>query len=41
MEKIIVIRTSDPDGSVFQSILGALQGKTFRFSMLLTLIPLP
>lgn len=27
MEQIIVIRTSDPDGSVFQSILRALQGK--------------
>ena len=27
MKKIIVIRASDPDGSVFQSILGALQGK--------------
>ena len=27
MEEIIVIRTTDPDGSVFRSILGALQGK--------------
>ena len=27
MEQIIVIRTSDPDGSIFQSIMGALQGK--------------
>ena len=27
MNEIIVIRTSDPDESVFQSILGALQGK--------------
>ena len=27
MKEIIVIRTSDPDGSVFQSILGVLQGK--------------
>lgn len=27
MEQIIVIRTYDPDGSVFQSILRALQGK--------------
>ena len=27
MNEIIVIRTSDPDGSVFCSILGALQGK--------------
>ena len=27
MKKIIVIRASDPDGSVFQSIPGALQGK--------------
>jgi DNA-binding response OmpR family regulator len=27
MAEIILIRTSDPDGSVFQSILGALQGK--------------
>ena len=27
MEEIIVIRTSDPDGSVFRSILEALQGK--------------
>ena len=27
MEQIIVIRTSDPDGSVFRSILGALQGR--------------
>ena len=27
MKEIIVIRASDPDGSVFQSILGALQGK--------------
>ena len=26
MKEIIVIRTSDPDGSVFRSILGALQG---------------
>ena len=30
MKEIIVIRTSDPDGSVFQSILGALQGKTVQ-----------
>ena len=27
MEEIILIRASDPDGSVFQSILGALRGK--------------
>lgn len=27
MKDIIVIRTYDPDGSVFHSILGALQGK--------------
>ena len=27
MKEIIVIRTSDPDGSVFRSILEALQGK--------------
>ena len=27
MKEIIVIRTSDSDGSVFRSILGALQGK--------------
>ena len=27
MEEIIVIRTSDPDGSVFHSIIRALQGK--------------
>ena len=27
MEEIIVIRTSDTDGSIFRSILGALQGK--------------
>ena len=27
MGEIIVIRTSDPDGSIFRSILGALQGK--------------
>ena len=27
MKEIIVIRTSDTDGSVFRSILGALQGK--------------
>ena len=27
MKEIIVIRTSDPDGSVFHSIIGALQGK--------------
>ena len=27
MKEIIVIRTSDPDGSVFRAILGALQGK--------------
>ena len=27
MKEIIVIRTADPDGSVFRSILGALQGK--------------
>ena len=27
MKEIIVIRTSDPDGSIFRSILGALQGK--------------
>ena len=27
MQEIIVIRTSDPDGSIFRSILGALQGK--------------
>ena len=25
MKEIIVIRTSDPDGSIFRSILGALQ----------------
>ena len=41
MEEIIVIRTSDPDGSVFRSILEALQEKMFRFSMLLTLSFLP
>ena len=27
MQEIIVIRTSDPDGSIFRSILKALQGK--------------
>ena len=27
MKEIIVIRTSDPDGSVFHSIIRALQGK--------------
>lgn len=27
MKEIIVIHTSDPDESIFQSILGALQGK--------------
>ena len=27
MKEIIVIRTSDPDGSVFRSILETLQGK--------------
>ena len=27
MKEIIVIRTSDPDGSIFRSILKALQGK--------------
>ena len=27
MKEIIVIHTSDPDGSIFRSILGALQGK--------------
>ena len=27
MKEIIVIRTSDPDGSVFHSIIGALHGK--------------
>ena len=27
MEQIIVIRISDPDGSIFRSIMGALQGK--------------
>ena len=27
MGEIIVIRSSDPDGSIFRSILGALQGK--------------
>ena len=27
MKEIIVIRTSDSDGSVFRSILGALRGK--------------
>ena len=30
MKEIIVIRTSDPDGSVFRSILGALQGKNVQ-----------
>lgn len=30
MKEIIVIRTSDRDGSVFQSILGALEGKTVQ-----------
>ena len=30
MKEIIVIRTSDPDGSVFRSIMGALQGKDIQ-----------
>ena len=30
MKEIIVIRTADPDGSVFRSILGALQGKNIQ-----------
>ena len=30
MKEIIVIRTSDPDGSIFRSILGALQGKNIQ-----------
>lgn len=30
MKEIIVIRTSDPDGSIFRSILGALQGKDIQ-----------
>ena len=30
MTEIIVIRTSHPDGSVFRSILGALQGKDIQ-----------
>ena len=41
MGEIIVIRTSDPDGSIFRSILGAYREKMFRFSMLLTLSLLP
>ncbi len=31
MEEIIVIRVSDSDGSVFRSIMGALQGKDIQF----------
>ena len=34
MKEIIVIRTSDPDGSVFRSILGALQGKNKNIQVL-------
>ena len=30
MEEIIVIRTADPDGSIFHSIIGALQGKNVQ-----------
>lgn len=30
MEEIIVIRTSDPDGSIFHTIIRALQGKNVR-----------
>ena len=30
MEEIIVIRTSDPDGSIFRSIIEALQGKNVQ-----------
>ena len=30
MKDIIVIRTSDPDGSVFRSILATLQGKNVQ-----------
>ena len=30
MEEIIVIRTADPDGSIFRSILEALQGKNVQ-----------
>lgn len=30
MEEIIVIRVSDPDGSVFRSIMGVLQGKDIQ-----------
>ena len=30
MKEIIVIRTSDPDGSVFRSILATLQGKNVQ-----------
>ena len=34
MKEIIVIRTADPDGSVFRSILGALQGKNKNIQVL-------
>ena len=30
MEELIVIRTSDPDGSIFRSIIEALQGKNVQ-----------
>ena len=30
MKEIIVIRTSDPDGSIFRSVLGALQRKNVQ-----------
>ena len=34
MKEIIVIRTANPDGSVFRSILGALQGKNKNIQVL-------
>ena len=40
MQEIIVIRTSDPDGSIFRSILGALQGKDVQILHATDLKPL-
>lgn len=41
MKEIIVIHTSDPDGSIFQSVMEPYKEKMFRFSMLPTLRLLP
>ena len=39
MEEIIIIRAIDPDGSVFQTIIDSLQGKTVKVVDINTLAP--